>query len=102
VIYGDDDPLDGPIGRALVAVRRTAGTGTAPESEFVLDLHVAGIGEAAVDLARIGDELAVTVDGRRRSVALPPVLRRCEVTGADLEEDVLSVVFRPDPSVWMR
>lgn len=102
VIYGDDDPLDGPVGRALVAVRRTAGTGTAPESEFVLDLHVAGIGEAAVDLARIGDELAVTVDGRRRSVALPPVLRRCEVTGADLEDDVLSVVFRPDPSVWMR
>jgi len=102
VIYGDDDPLDGPIGRALVAVRRTAGTGTAPESEFVLDLHVAGIGEAAVDLARIGDELAVTVDGRRRSVALPPVLRRCEVTGADLDDDVLSVVFRPDPSVWMR
>jgi arsenite-transporting ATPase len=102
VIYGTDDPLDGPVGRALVAVRRTGGVGTAPDSEFVLDLHVAGIGDAAVDLARIGDELAVTVDGRRRAVALPPVLRRCEVMGADLEEDVLSVVFRPDPAVWMR
>ncbi|GAA4814387.1 ArsA family ATPase [Actinomycetospora chlora] len=101
-LYGDDDPLDGPVGRALVAVRRTAGTGTAPDSEFVLDLHVAGIGDAEVDLARIGDELAVTVDGRRRAVALPPVLRRCEVTGADLADDLLSVVFRPDPTVWMR
>jgi len=100
-LYGDDDPLDGPVGRALVAVRRTAGTGTQPESEFVLDLHVSGIGEADVDLARIGDELAVTVDGRRRAVALPPVLRRCEVTGADLSDDLLSVVFRPDRSVWM-
>ena len=100
-IYGDDDPLDGPDGRALVAVRRTAGVGAAPESEFVLDLHVTGIGDAEVDLARIGDELAVTVDGRRRAVALPPVLRRCEVTGADLDGDLLSVVFRPDPAVWM-
>ncbi|MFC5140922.1 ArsA family ATPase [Actinomycetospora rhizophila] len=101
-LYGDDDPLDGPVGRALVAVRRTAGVGTEPDSEFALDLHVAGIGEAEVDLARIGDELAVTVDGRRRAVALPPVLRRCEVTGADLDDDLLSVVFRPDPAVWMR
>lgn len=101
-LYGKDDPLDGPVGRALVAVRRTAGVGTAPDSEFVLDLHIAGIGDAEVDLTRIGDELAVTVDGRRRAVALPPVLRRCEVTGADLDDDVLSVAFRPDLAVWMR
>ena len=101
-IYGDEDPLAGPQGRALVAVRRTGGAGTELDSEFALDLHVSGIGEADVDLARVGDELAVTVDGRRRSVSLPPVLRRCEVTGADLDHDLLSVVFRPDPAVWMR
>lgn len=101
-MYGDDDPLDGPEARSRLAVRRTAGEGTARDSEFVLDLWVPGIGAADVELARVEDDLAVTVDGRRRAVALPPVLRRCEVTGADLEPDRLAVVFRPDPSVWMR
>jgi arsenite/tail-anchored protein-transporting ATPase len=67
----------------------------------VLDLEVPGIGDGEVDLARIGEELAVTVDRRRRSVTLPPVLRRCEVVGADLSDDRLAVVFRPDPALWM-
>lgn len=102
VIYGDDDPLDGPDGSSRLVVRRTAGEGVARDSEFVLDLCVPGIGDADVELARIGDELAVTVDGRRKAVALPPVLRRCEVAGADLEPDRLMVVFHPDPSVWMQ
>lgn len=101
-IYGDDDPLDGPEGQGRLTVRRTAGEGTGRDSEFVLDLWIPGIGEAEVDLARVDDELAVTVDGRRRAVSLPPVLRRCEVTGADLDDDRLAVVFRPDPAVWMR
>ncbi|MEJ2870827.1 ArsA family ATPase [Actinomycetospora sp. OC33-EN08] len=101
-LYGDDDPLDGTCARPLMELRRTAGKGTSVDSEYALDLQVPGIGDAEVDLARIGDDLAVTVGGRRRTVALPPVLRRCEVTAADLDDDVLSVTFRPDPSVWMR
>jgi arsenite-transporting ATPase len=101
-LYGDDDPLEGGAGRALLDLRRTAGEGTSADSEYVLDLQVPGIGDGDVDLARIGDELAVTVGGRRRTVALPPVLRRCDVVSADLDDDVLSVAFRPDPAVWMR
>ena len=100
-LYGDDDPLAGGRSRPLLELRRTAGEGTSAESEYVLDLQVPGIGDGEVDLARIGDELAVTVAGRRRTVALPPVLRRCDVVAADLDDDVLSVAFRPDPSVWM-
>lgn len=101
-LYGDDDPLEGGAGRPLLDLRRTAGEGTSADSEYVLDLQVPGIGDGDVDLARIGDELAVTVGGRRRTVALPPVLRRCDVVAADLDDDVLSVSFRPDPAVWMR
>jgi arsenite/tail-anchored protein-transporting ATPase len=101
-LYGDDDPLEGDAGRPLLDLRRTAGEGTSADSEYVLDLQVPGIGDGDVDLARIGDELAVTVGGRRRTVALPPVLRRCDVVSADLDDDVLSVAFRPDPAVWMR
>ena len=57
---------------------------------------------APLDLARIGDELAVTVAGVRRLVALPAVLRRCTVTRARLEGDDLRVAFRPDPALWLR
>ena len=35
-------------------------------------------------------------------IALPPVLRRCEVTGAQVAGDELSVAFVPDPAVWLR
>ncbi len=101
-LYGDADPLAGPPGRALLDVRRTAGVGTDRDSEFVLDLHIPGVGAREVDLTRISDDLAVTLDGRRRMVALPPVLCRCVVTGADLEDDVLTVTFRPDPDLWMQ
>ena len=38
--------------------------------------------ESEVDLARVGDELAITVDGVRRLVALPVLLRRHVVTDA--------------------
>ncbi|NYD35866.1 TRC40/GET3/ArsA family transport-energizing ATPase [Actinomycetospora corticicola] len=101
-LYGTDDPLEGVGARPLMELRRTAGEGTSVDSEYELDLQVPGIGDGEVDLARIGDDLAVTVGRRRRTVALPPVLRRCEVVAAELDDDVLSIAFRPDPAVWMR
>ena len=47
------------------------------------------------------DELVVTLEGRRRVLALPSALRRCEVAGAQLRDGVLSVRFEPDPAQWM-
>jgi arsenite/tail-anchored protein-transporting ATPase len=93
----DDDPR-GP----LLSVRRRSGAGRDVDAEFELVLALPLAPDAAVDLARIGDELAVTVDGRRRLLALPPVLRRCAVTGADRHDGGLRVLFRPDPGVWLR
>lgn len=58
--------------------------------------------DAELDLARIADEIAVTVDGRRRLIALPAVLRRCVVTSAVAGDDGLTIGFRPDPDQWMR
>jgi arsenite-transporting ATPase len=101
-LYGRDDPA--PAGTAaapLVRVRRTAGSGTGRDSEFELALRLPGAAGGALDLARVGDELAVTLDGTRRMVALPAVLQRCAVTGARLVDDDLVVVFAPDPEVWM-
>jgi arsenite-transporting ATPase len=105
-LWGDEDPADdpGPAPAApLVRVRRTAGDGRSVASTFELALHLPGVATGALDLARIGDdELAVTVAGARRLVALPAALRRCTVVGARLDGDDLRVAFRPDPARWMR
>jgi arsenite-transporting ATPase len=103
-LYGSDDPAapaDAPT-RPLLDVRRTAGSGTSPDSEFELVLRLPGAADGPLDLARVGDELAVTAGGTRRMVALPSVLRRCAVTAARLEDDDLCVVFTPDPDLWVR
>jgi len=102
-LWGDEDPAAvAPAGPPALRVRRTAGTGTGLDSVFELVLALPGAADGPLDLARVGDELAVTVGGVRRLVALPSALRRCTVTAARLEDDDLCVVFRPDPAVWVR
>jgi len=106
-LYGDDDPVPPPgAAEPALTVRRTAGEGTALDSEFVLDLRLPGADSGPLDLVRVGDELVVTVGFARRPVTLPSVLRRCEVVAARLDgagdAAVLCVTFRPDPAVWMR
>jgi arsenite-transporting ATPase len=54
-----------------------------------------------LELTRVDDDLAVTIGGVRRLVALPSVLARCEILGARVATDELTVEFRPDPAVWM-
>jgi arsenite-transporting ATPase len=58
-----------------------------------------------VDLTRWEDDVVITVAGARRSIPLDPLLRRCEVTGARMEEPGtaaarLVVSFQPDPQYW--
>jgi arsenite/tail-anchored protein-transporting ATPase len=102
-LWGHDDPAADPGARApLLRVRRTAGAGTSADSAFTLTLHLPGVATEALGLARVDDQLAVTVAGVRRLVALPAGLRRCTLTGARLDGDDLHVVFRPDPAQWMR
>jgi arsenite-transporting ATPase len=84
------------------SVRRVSGSGRSLDAEFELSIALPLDASTPVDLARIGDELAVTVDGRRRLIELPSVLRRCTVTGAERGSSGLRVLFRPDPALWMR
>ena len=102
-LYGRADPIAvGPQAPPLLRVRRTAGTGTALDSEFELVLALPGAADGPLDLARVGDDLAIGVGAVRRMVALPSVLRRCAVRAAQLRGDDLCVTFTPDPSVWTR
>ncbi|GAA4614108.1 ArsA family ATPase [Saccharopolyspora hordei] len=98
-LYGQADPLEDP---SSAPVMRVVGGGRSLDAEYELQIGLPLHPGAELDLARVGDELAITVDGRRRLVALPAVLRRCVVTSAIAGDDGLTVRFRPDPEQWMR
>ncbi len=97
-LYASADPLGDVDGEPPVPLLTVSGG----DGRYRLRIALPSIGAAAIDLARVGDELALTVDGRRRLIPLPPLLRRCEVTGADVDDDGLLVHFRPDPALWPR
>jgi arsenite-transporting ATPase len=68
--------------------------------EFVLSLALPLAPREATDLARVGDDLVVTVGSHRRVLALPSALRRCSVAGAVLRDGRLRVRFEPHPDQW--
>ncbi|TWP48923.1 ArsA family ATPase [Lentzea tibetensis] len=99
-LYGTSDPLDGSpdTGQML----EVSGSGRGQDALYTLRITVPLADDMELDLARVGDELALTVDGRRKLVALPSLLKRCIVTGAEMDDNGVTVRFRPDPSLWMR
>lgn len=92
-LYGDDDPA--ALGPAQELLRvDTDG------DDFVLRMALPLASKAAVDVARAGDDLIVTVGGHRRVLTLPSALRRCDVVAGDFDGAHLRVRFRPDPALW--
>jgi arsenite-transporting ATPase len=95
-LYGDTDPAADCVDLPeLLEVRRSS-------EGFELSLALPLARREDLDLTRTGDELAVTVGGHRRVLALPSALRRCTVAGASLSDGRLVVRFEPDPALWMR
>jgi len=96
-IYGsmpdDRSPLAGPAPPALVEV-------LADGTDYLLRLSVPHVLSGDLTLRRVGAELAISVGGHRRLLALPGLLVRCRVVGAALTEGVLTVRFEPDPDRW--
>jgi len=92
-LYGDQDPSRSEPVEDLVGV-------TQDRDGFLLSLALPLARLEDVDLARSGDELVVTVGGRRRLLALPGALCRCTVTGARLLGGRLVVRFERDPALW--
>ncbi|ONI79217.1 arsenic-transporting ATPase [Actinosynnema sp. ALI-1.44] len=87
-LYGRADPLGTTTSRppSLLQIR-PEGTG------YVLRVAIPLTDESDVNLARVGDDLAITVDGMRRLVPLPAVLRRYEVADASVDGDGLLLQF---------
>ncbi|MGH3796359.1 MAG: ArsA family ATPase [Pseudonocardiaceae bacterium] len=101
---GPDDPLldltPGQPATPTLAVTHVGGSGL--DTEYQLRLSLPLLDADGIQLSRVDDDLAVTAAGHRRLLALPSVLRRCTVTGAEVDSAGLVVRFRPDPAVWMR
>jgi arsenite-transporting ATPase len=92
VLPGDDPAQVGPP-RELLRIE--------PDGvEFVLRMSLPLAERSAVEAARAGDDLVVTVGGHRRVLTLPSVLRRCAVVGGEFDGAELRVRFRPDPAQW--
>jgi arsenite-transporting ATPase len=68
--------------------------------EFVMSISLPHAAREEVGLVRKGDDLVITVGRYRRVLALPSVLRRCDVDGAALRDGALRVRFSADPAVW--
>ncbi|MEU8622083.1 ArsA-related P-loop ATPase [Streptomyces sp. NPDC048623] len=97
----------------LVLLAAPVGEPTAPtpwtvedrrDTDGILVWHVPlpGAVKDRLSLVRRGDELLLAVGPFRRAVPLPPVLRRCTVTGAGLVDGDLRIRFAPDPGLWPR
>ena len=97
-VLGTSDPLD------LGAVRATPGV-QADGDRWFLDVSVPGAALEDLDIAMTDDgDLVVDLGPHRRVIALPAVLRRCEVSGATLDltdaGHVVRVHFERDLAHW--
>jgi arsenite-transporting ATPase len=95
-LYGElpgDDPAAGAEQHELMRIDDVDG-------EYVLRMSLPLATRSAVDAARAGDDLVVTVGGHRRVLTLPSMLRRCIVVGGEFDDGELRVRFRPDPKLW--
>ncbi|MET9634329.1 ArsA family ATPase [Lentzea sp. NPDC006480] len=101
-LYGSEDPLPGASGAAGVSgsLLEVSGSGRGLDARYSLRIALPLADDTDLDLARVGDDLALTIDGRRRLVALPSLLKRCIVTGAEMDSGGVTVGFRPDPGLW--
>lgn len=88
-VYGSEDPLTGVESSDFLQVRHEG-------DSFVMTLALPLLDRDSLDLTRVGDDLVVTVAGRRRVLALPSALRRCRVRGARVADDRLEIAFETD------
>ncbi|HEY3710131.1 MAG TPA: ArsA family ATPase [Amycolatopsis sp.] len=85
-LYRGQDPLAGN-GKPVTPLLQVSPS----EDGFRLRVAIPLERDADVDLARVDDDLAITVDGFRRLIALPEPLRPCRITGAESDADGLVV-----------
>jgi arsenite-transporting ATPase len=86
-LFADDEPA------ALLHVGLAQEFGLDDGAGGHLRLAVPFADKGDVSLKKVGDELVVRVDGRKRTVVLPPALAALKPAGAALEDGALVVRF---------
>jgi len=85
-LYGGLDPLAG-YGKSVTPLLQVSESGGGYRLRIALPLGR----DTPLDLARVDDDLAITVDGFRRLIALPELLRSCQISGAESDAQGLLV-----------
>jgi arsenite/tail-anchored protein-transporting ATPase len=91
-LYGEADPMAPPFAGELGA-RPLLDLRPLEDGAQELTIAIPLSDSAALDLARVGDDLVVTVDGVRRLVALPVLLRSHAVVDAFVDDRGLVLRF---------
>ncbi|WP_370942923.1 ArsA family ATPase [Amycolatopsis sp. cg5] len=90
-LYHGSDPLSGN-GSGITPLLKVSEVDGGYELRVALPLGR----DTTLDLARVDDDLAITVDGFRRLIALPALLRPCRITGAESDAAGLVVSLSAD------
>lgn len=85
-IYGEQDPSKVFFAGQPQVFEKT-------EDAFLLRLHLPFVGKKDVNLARSGDELAISIGNFRRNVILPHALAALDIKKARFEADYLVLTF---------
>ena len=90
-IYGDGDPAKVFYSEQPQSIERSDGL-------YVLKLRLPFIHKEDVNMARSGDELAISIGNFRRNVILPRALAMLEVKKARFDGDRLLLMFEDHPA----
>ena len=90
-IYGDADPAKVFYSEQPQSIERSDGF-------YVLKLHLPFVSKDDVNMARSGDELAISIGNFRHNVILPRALAMLEVKKAKFEGDQLLLTFEDHPA----
>ncbi|HEV7979785.1 ArsA family ATPase [Amycolatopsis sp.] len=85
-LYNGTDPLTG-YGKGVTPLLQVSEVDGGYRLRIALPLGR----DTPLDLARVDDDLAITVDGFRRLIALPALLRPCEILHAESDAEGLLV-----------
>jgi arsenite-transporting ATPase len=88
-IYGDQDPTKVYYAGQPQTIEKV-------EDAYLLRLHLPFVQKSAVNIARAGDELAISIGNFRRNVILPRALALLQVEKARFEGDNLVLTFARD------
>ncbi|NLE79056.1 MAG: ArsA family ATPase [Rhodococcus sp.] len=99
-MYAGDEDAAAVLDSSIPPIRVALESGRGLDSVYAMRMYLPVVDPSTLTLGRVEDDVVVGADGVRRRVRLVSVLRRCTVSGAELDGDDLVIRFVPDRQVW--